>query len=117
MIEGTFDVVGARGPTEFFEHLTPGTLAHAYLFSGEEGVGKKTFAARLAQSLLCETPKAAFLGYCGQCGACKRIASGMHPDLLMSSGAVKIGERDGGAGFHENAETTARDLVRHLSLH
>jgi DNA polymerase III subunit delta' len=117
MIEGTFDVVGARGPTEFFEHLSSETLAHAYLFSGEDGVGKKTFAARLAQSLLCETPKSTLLGYCGHCAACVGIASGTHPDLLLSSGAVKIGDRDGGAGFHESAEATARDLVRHLSLH
>jgi len=117
VIEGEFDVVGAAGPRDFFASLSPQTLAHAYLFSGEDGVGKRTFAARLAQSLLCETPKATFLGYCGHCSACVRVASGTHPDLLMSSGAVKIGERDGGAGFHESAETTARDLVRHLSLH
>lgn len=117
MIEGQFDVVGARGPKEFFAGLTDGTLAHGYVFSGEDGVGKKTFALRLAQSLLCETPKATLLGYCGHCPACIRVASGTHPDLLLSSGAVKIGERDGGAGFHESAETTARDLVRQLSLH
>jgi DNA polymerase-3 subunit delta' len=117
MIEGEFDVVGARGPKEFFEHLSATTLAHAYLFSGEDGVGKKTFASRLAQSLLCETPKSTFLGYCGHCPACTRVASGTHPDLLASSGAVKIGDRDGGGGFHESAEATARDLVRQLSLH
>jgi DNA polymerase-3 subunit delta' len=117
MIDGEFDVVGAAGPTAFFENLDIEKLAHAYLFSGEDGVGKKTFAARLAQSLLCETPKAGLLGYCGRCSACIRVASGTHPDLLISSGSVKIGERDGGAGFHENPETTARDLVRQLSLH
>lgn len=117
MIEGTFDVVGAQGPSEFFEALTPETLAHAYVFTGEEGVGKKTFAMRLAQSLLCETPKRSLLGYCGHCGACTRIASGTHPDLLVSVGAVKIGERDAASGFHEAPETTARDLVRQLSFH
>jgi DNA polymerase III delta prime subunit len=117
MIEGRFDVIGAHGPKTFFEHLSPQGLAHAYLFSGEDGVGKKTFALRLAQSLLCETPKQTLLGYCGACRACTRIESGTHPDLLISAGSVKIGERDGGAGFHETAETTARDLVRHLSLH
>jgi DNA polymerase-3 subunit delta' len=117
VIEGTFDVIGAASPKTFFEALTPATLAHGYLFTGEEGVGKKTFALRLAQSLLCTGPKSGLLGYDGTCLSCKQIASGTHPDLLGSVGAVKIGDRDSAAGFHEAAETTARDLVRHLSLH
>lgn len=117
MIEGTFDVIGAQAPTAFFEHLTAEGLAHAYLFSGEEGVGKKTFASRLAQSLLCQTPKRTLLGYCNRCAACVRVASGTHPDLVISSGAVKIGDRDGAGGLHESAEATARELVRQLSFH
>lgn len=117
MIDGTFDVIGAAPAKAFFESLSAETLAHGYLFTGEEGVGKKTFASRLAQSLLCVTPKSTLLGYCGHCVSCVRVASGTHPDLLGSVGSVKIGDRDGGAGFHEAAETTARDLVRQLSLH
>ena len=47
VIDGRFDVVGAAGPRRFFEHLTPETLSHGYLFAGPGGVGKKTFALRL----------------------------------------------------------------------
>ncbi|MEA2666235.1 MAG: hypothetical protein QOI11_3179, partial [Candidatus Eremiobacteraeota bacterium] len=38
MIEGRFEVVGAAGPRSFFEHLSPATLSHGYLFSGPPGV-------------------------------------------------------------------------------
>ncbi|MFY9720551.1 MAG: hypothetical protein WAK16_13010, partial [Candidatus Cybelea sp.] len=65
-----FDVVGADGPKHYFNALTRETLSHAYLFSGPSGVGKKTFARRLAQSLLCLAPKDAVLGYDGTCSSC-----------------------------------------------
>jgi DNA polymerase-3 subunit delta' len=116
MIDGTFDVVGAAAPRHFFEQLTGETLSHGYLFAGPAGVGKKTFALRLAQSLLCITPKTTLLGYCGTCSACTQVSNGTHPDLYLSEGQVKIGEREGG-GFHAADDATARDLVRQLSMH
>ena len=116
MIDGSFDVVGAAGPRTFFEHLTPATLSHGYLFTGPQGVGKKTFARALARSLVCTTPKRTLLGWCGTCTGCTSVDAGTHPDLYYSEGQVKIGDRDGG-GFHDNEEATARDLVRQLSLH
>lgn len=115
MIDGHFDVIGAAGPTRFFEALTAESLSHGYLFAGPGGVGKKTFALRLAQSLLCVTPKTTLLGYCGHCSGCTRVAGGVHPDLYLAEGQVKIGDRDG-SGFHTE-DATARDLVRQLSLH
>ena len=115
MIDGRFDVAGAAGPRRLFEHLTPEALSHGYVFTGPAGVGKKTFARRLAQSLLCVTPKTTLLGYCGHCSGCTQVASGTHPDLYVAEGQVKIGDRDLG-GFH-GEETTARDLVRQLSMH
>ena len=116
MIDGTFDVVGAAGPRTFFEHLSPATLSHGYLFAGPQGVGKKTFARALARSLLCVTPKRTLLGWCGHCSGCTRLDAGTHPDFYFSEGQLKIGDRDGG-GFHESDEATARDLVRQLSMH
>jgi DNA polymerase-3 subunit delta' len=116
VIDGRFDVVGAAGPTHFFEQLTPATLSHGYVFAGPAGVGKKTFALRLAQSMLCVTPKGSLLGYCGTCSGCTRVAGGAHPDLYLAEGQVKIGDRNG-SGFHAAEEATARDLVRQLSMH
>lgn len=111
-----FEVLGAEGPRQFFSRITKDTIAHGYLFSGPEGIGKKTFARRLAQSLLCEAPKSGLLGYDGTCAACRQAVAGTHPDLLESNGALKIGEPQSSLGFHEGEEMTARDLVRQLSL-
>jgi DNA polymerase-3 subunit delta' len=116
VIDGIFDVIGAAGPRSFFEHLTAATLSHGYLFTGPQGVGKKTFARAVGRSLLCVTPKRTLLGWCGTCSGCTRIDAGSHPDFYFSEGQLKIGDRDG-SGFHESDETTARDLVRQLSMH
>lgn len=114
-----FDVVGAEGPKQFFSRLTRQTIAHGYLFTGSAGVGKKTFARGLAQSLLCEAPHSqGVLGYDGTCGSCKLIGKEetRHPDLMESIGPLKIGETDEALGFHEAEAITSRDLVRQLSL-
>ena len=119
MSELHFDVAGAEGPKLFFSRLTKETIAHGYLFSGPSGIGKKTFARALAQSLLCEAPHPdGILGYCGVCASCKLIGKDQtrHPDLLESNGMLKIGASDEELGFHEGESVTSRDLVRQLSL-
>ena len=112
---GTFDVIGSQSAIAYFALQTRERLAHGYLFTGPAGVGKKTFALRLAQSLLCETPKPTLLGYCGHCTACRLVVAGTHPDLLRAEGTIKIG-KDGGSAQHDE-ELSARDLVREMSLH
>ncbi|GAC1442127.1 MAG: DNA polymerase III subunit delta' [Vulcanimicrobiaceae bacterium] len=114
-VTGTFDVVGARAALAFFGNLERARLAHGYLFTGPVGVGKKTFARRLAQSLVCETPKSTVLGYCDACPGCKLFTAGTHPDFVSAEGVVKIG-KEGGSALHDD-ELSARDLVRELSLH
>jgi DNA polymerase-3 subunit delta' len=56
-----------------------GSPQHAYLFAGPERVGKAALAMRLAQALNCaadgERP-------CGDCSACRRIASRAHADVF-----------------------------------
>lgn len=56
-----------------------GRLPHALLLVGPAGLGKLTFARRLAQALLCEWPDAAG-DACGQCRSCRLFQAGSHPD-------------------------------------
>ena len=62
------------------EHIRRGAVRHAYLFTGPEGVGRRTLALRFAQALVCEHPLAAGEA-CGQCRACRQVAQQTYPDL------------------------------------
>ncbi len=53
-------------------------LAHAYLFEGPEGVGKKLVALALARALFCEESEG-----CGECAACRKVDHLNHPDLHL----------------------------------
>ncbi len=55
-------------------------LAHAYLFIGPAGVGKKRTAYALAQAVLCDQqPRTG----CGTCTSCSLVATDAHPDLIL----------------------------------
>ncbi len=58
-------------------------IAHAYLFTGPEGVGKKQTALALAQYLNCASPNTETFASCEHCPSCIQSVSGSQPDLLM----------------------------------
>ena len=59
-------------------------LAHAYLFHGEDRIGKRLLAMRLAQALLCErAAEDAEPDACGGCRACRQVEARTHPDFLL----------------------------------
>jgi DNA polymerase-3 subunit delta' len=60
-----------------------GRLAHAYLFVGPDGVGKRLFALELAKALLCERNELRRLEACGQCEACVLVEARTHPDFFL----------------------------------
>lgn len=60
-----------------------GRLAHAYLFTGPAGIGKRRFANELAKALLCEKPPADRLEACDQCSACAQVHAESHPDFFV----------------------------------
>ncbi|HBG04646.1 MAG: DNA polymerase III subunit delta' [Geobacteraceae bacterium GWC2_58_44] len=68
--------------------ISMGRVAHAYLFSGIEGCGKRKSALAFIQAVFCGREEA-----CGVCSCCKKVANGQHPDLhiLEPDGAfIKI---------------------------
>jgi DNA polymerase III subunit delta' len=55
-----------------------GRLSHAYLFDGIDSQGMMDTALALVESIFCASG-----GGCGECPACRNVASGRHPDLHL----------------------------------
>ncbi|MEG2119865.1 MAG: DNA polymerase III subunit delta, partial [Pseudoflavonifractor sp.] len=56
-------------------------LSHAYILAGPKGSGRRTLALLLAAGLCC-TAEPAENRPCRQCPDCRKIFSGIHPDLI-----------------------------------
>ena len=68
-----------------------GRMAHAYLFRGPDGVGKKLTALLTAARVNCLDPGES--GACSHCLSCRKLRSENHPDIVLVSpenGAIKI---------------------------
>ena len=62
--------------------LASDRVAHAYLFTGPDGIGKRCTAVALAHALLCqEAPQRG----CTACPACVALQAGSHPDYSFSA--------------------------------
>src|SRR5262249_115520 len=83
-----------------------GRLAHAYLFVGPPGVGRRLFATGLARALLCEKPTAA-LTACDECPSCVQIDAQTHPDFYPAARP---------ADAHEFPIELMRELCANFSL-
>ncbi len=68
---------------QFRRRLALGRLASTFLFVGPAGIGKRTFANKLAQALLCTAQDERRLEPCGTCPSCLQVTSQTHPDLLL----------------------------------
>ncbi|MDY0212500.1 MAG: DNA polymerase III subunit delta' [Desulfuromonadaceae bacterium] len=70
-------IIGHERQKKLLRHaFTSGKLAHAYLFSGFEGIGKRLMALALARLVFCDAGNG-----CGKCNSCRRIDHNNHPDL------------------------------------
>lgn len=83
-----------------------GRFPHAFLLTGERGVGKKFFSDYIAMTLLCENGSA-----CGECRHCRRILSGTHPDVIKpeKSGKKQIYNRETIRGICSDAYVAPND--------
>lgn len=83
-MQGTGDILG-HGPNlaRLWGALERERLHHAYLFEGPRGVGKRTVAVRLAMAANCTGAPDVAARPCGACSACRLVAAGTHPDVLL----------------------------------
>jgi DNA polymerase-3 subunit delta' len=91
-------VPGQAKAKDFFARaVREGTLSHAYLLAGPEGLAKTTFATELGAALV------SACGDCGACPECERARKGLHPDLHLL-------EREGDVYRLEQIEPVVADL-------
>ncbi len=79
------DIIGHDGAKALLRSaIMQDRVAHAYLFHGEDRIGKRLLALRLAQALLCETlPVDQVPEACGTCRACRQVDARTHPDFMV----------------------------------
>jgi len=101
-----FDTIrGQNSAVATLRHaLERARLAHAYLFIGPAGVGKKKTALILAQTVLCQDK---LQEGCGVCASCVSVLAGSHPDLSLLAPE---------AGKQSLVIDQVRELQRLLSL-
>lgn len=79
-------VIGHQAALERFQKsVSRKRLASTYLFVGDDGIGKRTFALKLAQAILCDRNPTEALTACEECPGCVQVAKETHPDLLLVS--------------------------------
>lgn len=103
----TWKILGHRWAADMLQqHIAGGQMRHAYLFSGPNGVGRRTLALRFAQAVNCVEPPE--LGVpCGTCRACQQIAHMQQADLSV------VQSKEEGEALKVDQ---VRDLQRALSL-
>ena len=78
------EMVGhARGIALLQSFLKTGEVPHALLFSGEEGIGKRTLAETFVAALLCTGDVNLEMEPCTQCLSCKRLEDHNYPDFHL----------------------------------
>ena len=76
-------IIGQARPLRIIRaFVANGAEPHALLFTGIDGIGKATTALALAMALNCQSDGREA---CGQCRNCRRIAAGLHPDVIRLS--------------------------------
>ena len=76
----TFDTITGHKQQKniLLRALSSQHVAHAYLFSGPDGIGKRMIALAFARALLCENGTS-----CGGCSACIKVDHNNHPDIHL----------------------------------
>ncbi len=77
---GFQDILGNDMIKDYFQKaIETHKISHAYVLTGESGMGRKSIANAFAMALLCEKGGKE---PCMVCHSCKQVLSGNHPDLV-----------------------------------
>ena len=83
-------------------------VSHSFLIAGPSQVGKTTLALDIARAVNCESDERP----CSECGQCRRISSGIHPDVrIVGLEKARSGRLRTLIGIEQ-----VRDVQREISL-
>jgi len=78
-----WDLIGHSWAADMLrQHIAANRLRHAYLFSGPQGVGRRSLALNFTQAINCPTPTAPGVP-CGTCRVCEQTARMQQADLTI----------------------------------
>lgn len=77
----TFEqIIGQEPMKEYFQNaIRQNKITHAYILSGEDGMGKMTLANAFVHTLICEEGGTV---PCMRCHSCQQFLTGNHPDVV-----------------------------------
>ncbi len=90
------DIIGQKQALETLRGcISKNRIAHAYLFTGEDSVGKKLTAINFAKTLNCQNNRSLNHGIdcCDECPSCLKINRAVHPDVFQiapEDGLIKV---------------------------
>ena len=79
------EIVCQQKPISILQNaFAAGRIPHAYIFTGNDGVGRYATAKQWAKLLLCAQPvtEKGFTDSCSKCPSCKLVDSDSHPDFV-----------------------------------
>ena len=92
MAKDAVAICGHGRQIKYLEKLKErGMPISSFLFSGRDGLGKKTIALSFVAGLFCKEKKAPGALACLNCEDCRKVVSGMHPDFAIIEGDNEIG--------------------------
>ena len=105
------DIIGQQEVIErLVKDAQAGTVPHALLFCGPEGVGKLQTAIAFARYLLCRD-KGNATDSCGTCPACVKMDKLVHPDLHFVFPVINKSKTAGRSTVSDDEITTWRETV------
>lgn len=105
------DIIGQQEVIErLVKDAQAGTVPHALLFCGPEGVGKLQTAIAFARYLLCRD-KGTGADSCGTCPSCVKMDKLVHPDLHFVYPVINKSKTAGRSTVSDDEITTWREIV------